>query len=81
MMSYMQSITPKLSGGFNVAYVPMNGRTIWAYTGRYDFGKTSVMAAFNPLHPKEKFMAAILAKPSQRLNLFTEMQLGQDNKT
>jgi len=81
MASYMQSITPKLTSGFNAAYVPMNGRTIWAYTARYDAGVTSYMAACNPLHPQEKFMAAILAKPSKRLNLFSELKLGQDNKT
>lgn len=59
----------------------MNGRSIFSYTGRYDAGENTFIASFNPLHPQEKLMAAILSKPSKRLNLFAEFKTGQDNKS
>lgn len=73
-------MTRDLVLGFQLAYLAQNGMTFWSYVGKYNYDKATLLAQYSPMAP-DKFNFGIVAKPSQRLNLFSEYKVLNDNRS
>ena len=77
--TWMQSINKSLQLGFQMNYSPMNGgAAMFGYCGLYQIGDKNehqFSACYNPGgNPKENFNLSYMGKPSQRLQLFSELK-------
>lgn len=54
--------------------------TFWSYVAKYNYERASFFAQYSPMTP-EKFNFGVVGKPSQRLNLFSEFKILNDNRS
>jgi len=54
--------------------------TFWSYLGKYKYGNSTFFTQYSPMTP-EKFNFGVVGKPGNRLNLFSEFKILQDNRS
>ena len=58
----------------------MNGITVWSYLAKYKYNDTTMFASKSLTMP-EKINLGIVGKPGQRLQLFSEFKILQDDRS
>lgn len=72
--SWMQTLSAKLIGGFEMFYVPHTKEVHFCYGGTWAHEMHQFFAQYHPLARKETLTFGYVGRPSKRLTLFTELK-------
>jgi hypothetical protein len=72
--SWMQTLSSKLMGGFEMLYAPHTKEVFFCYGGTYKNGIHKFFANYHPLAEKETLNIGYITKPSKHLTLFSEFK-------
>lgn len=73
-LSWMQTLSSKLQGGFEMVYAPHTRDVMFCYAGTYTHDIHQYFAQYFPLAKKETLTFGYVGRPSKRLTLFTELK-------
>ena len=54
--------------------------TFWSYLGKYKYNDATFFGQYSPMTP-EKLNVGVVGKPGNRLHLFSEFKILQDNRS